>query len=177
LTGSTRGGKYPDDFASVGVVVFDHQDEYQSRWKALEWISKKLASNTRRCASGCVSTGVSGSRCDHGGVLGAAHRGAVDWCPDLEGASRRSVCRRTSGIDSSQPCRTRSRRVRMRGEGPTAAEAELLGADDEPSIPEPANPMEAFDGPMVVERPQRRCFGSDRRRTVGGRFWRISHPM
>ena len=33
MTGSTRGGKYPDELRQRGVrMVFEHQDEYPSQW-------------------------------------------------------------------------------------------------------------------------------------------------
>lgn len=46
MTGSTRGGKYPDELRQRGVrMVFEHQDEYPSQWKAIESISTKLGVN------------------------------------------------------------------------------------------------------------------------------------
>ena len=46
MTGANRGGKYPDEMRERGVrMVFEHQDEYPSQWKAIESISKKLSVN------------------------------------------------------------------------------------------------------------------------------------
>ena len=46
MTGSTRGGKYPDEMRERGVrMVFEHQDEYPSQWKAIESVAKKLGVN------------------------------------------------------------------------------------------------------------------------------------
>jgi len=41
-----RPGRYPDDVRERAVrMVFDHQHEYPSQWKAIESISKKLSIN------------------------------------------------------------------------------------------------------------------------------------
>ena len=46
MTGSTRGGKYPGEMRERGVrMVFEHQGEYPSQWKAIESIAKKLGVN------------------------------------------------------------------------------------------------------------------------------------
>jgi transposase len=46
MTGANRGGKYPDELRERWVrMVFEHQDEYPSQWKAIESISKKLGVN------------------------------------------------------------------------------------------------------------------------------------
>ena len=46
MTGANRGGKYPDEMRERGVrMVFEHQDEYPSQWKAIESIAKKLGVN------------------------------------------------------------------------------------------------------------------------------------
>ena len=46
MTGANRGGKYPDEMRERGVrMVFEHQEEYPSQWKAIESISKKLSIN------------------------------------------------------------------------------------------------------------------------------------
>ena len=46
MTGANRGGKYPDEMRERGVrMVFDHEHEYPSQWKAIESISAKLSIN------------------------------------------------------------------------------------------------------------------------------------
>ena len=41
-----RPGRYPDEMRERAVrMVFDHQSEYPSQWKAIESISKKLSIN------------------------------------------------------------------------------------------------------------------------------------
>jgi transposase len=41
-----RPGRYPDEVRERAVrMVFDHQHEYPSQWKAIESISKKLSIN------------------------------------------------------------------------------------------------------------------------------------
>lgn len=46
MTGSKRGGKYPPEMRARGVrMVFEHQAEYPSQWKAIESISEKLGVN------------------------------------------------------------------------------------------------------------------------------------
>mgnify|MGYP001552085328 FL=1 len=41
-----RPGRYPDEVRERAVrMVFDHQGEYPSQWKAIESISKKLSIN------------------------------------------------------------------------------------------------------------------------------------
>ena len=46
MTGANRGGKYPDEMRQRGVrMVFEHQDEYPSQWKAIESIAAKLSIN------------------------------------------------------------------------------------------------------------------------------------
>ena len=46
MTGANRGGKYPDEMRERGVrMVFEHQDEYPSQWKAIESVAKKLGVN------------------------------------------------------------------------------------------------------------------------------------
>ena len=43
MTGATRGGKYPDELRERAVrMLFEHQDEYPSQWKAIESIAQKL---------------------------------------------------------------------------------------------------------------------------------------
>ena len=42
MTGSTRGGKYPDEMRERAVrMVFEHQHEYPSQWKAIESIAEE----------------------------------------------------------------------------------------------------------------------------------------
>ena len=48
MTGSKRGGRYPDEMRERAVrmlLLFEHQHEYQSQWKAIQSISKKLSIN------------------------------------------------------------------------------------------------------------------------------------
>jgi transposase len=46
MTGANRGGKYPDEMRERGVrMVFEHQDEYPSQWRAIESVAKKLGVN------------------------------------------------------------------------------------------------------------------------------------
>ena len=46
MTGANRGGKYPAEMHERGVrMVFEHQGEYPSQWKAIESIAKKLGVN------------------------------------------------------------------------------------------------------------------------------------
>ena len=46
MTGVNRGGKYPDEMRVRAVrMLFEHQDEYSSQWKAIESIAKKLGVN------------------------------------------------------------------------------------------------------------------------------------
>ena len=46
MTGANRGGKYPDEMRERCVrMVFEHQDEYPSQWKAIESVAKKLGVN------------------------------------------------------------------------------------------------------------------------------------
>jgi hypothetical protein len=46
-------GPYPPEVRERAVrMVFDHQDEYPSQWKAIEWIAAKLAVTTRHFDSG-----------------------------------------------------------------------------------------------------------------------------
>ena len=46
MTGANRGGKYPDEMRVRAVrMLFEHQDEYSSQWKAIESIAKKLGVN------------------------------------------------------------------------------------------------------------------------------------
>ena len=46
MSGAKRGGKYPAEVRERAVrMVFDHQHEYPSQWKAIESISKKLGVN------------------------------------------------------------------------------------------------------------------------------------
>ncbi len=46
MSGARRVGKYPDEMRERAVrMVFEHQDEYPSQWKAIESISKKLSIN------------------------------------------------------------------------------------------------------------------------------------
>ena len=41
-----RAGRYPDEVRERAVrMVFEHQDEYPSQWKAIESISTKLSIN------------------------------------------------------------------------------------------------------------------------------------
>jgi transposase len=47
-TGNKRAGRprYPDDFRERAVrMVFEHQDQYPTQWKAIESIAKKLQVN------------------------------------------------------------------------------------------------------------------------------------
>ena len=46
MSGAKRVGRYPDEMRERAVrMVFDHQHEYPSQWKAIESISKKLSIN------------------------------------------------------------------------------------------------------------------------------------
>ena len=46
MSGAKRVGKYPDEMRQRAVrLVFEHQGEYPSQWKAIESISKKLSIN------------------------------------------------------------------------------------------------------------------------------------
>ena len=46
MSGAKRVGRYPDEMRGRAVrMVFDHQHEYPSQWKAIESISKKLNIN------------------------------------------------------------------------------------------------------------------------------------
>ena len=46
MSGAKRGGKYPDEMRERAVrMVFEHQDEYPSQWKAIESIAEKLGVN------------------------------------------------------------------------------------------------------------------------------------
>jgi transposase len=46
MSGSKRVGRYPDEVRERAVrMVFDHQHEYPSQWKAIESISEKLSIN------------------------------------------------------------------------------------------------------------------------------------
>ena len=46
MSGAKRGGKYPAEMRERAVrMVFEHQDEYPSQWKAIESISEKLGVN------------------------------------------------------------------------------------------------------------------------------------
>ena len=44
MSGAKRVGRYPDEVRERAVrMVFEHQDEYPSQWKAIESISEKLS--------------------------------------------------------------------------------------------------------------------------------------
>ena len=46
MSGQQRRGPYPPEVRERAVrMVFDHQDEYPSQWKAIESISAKLSIN------------------------------------------------------------------------------------------------------------------------------------
>ena len=46
MSGPKRVGRYPDEMRERAVrMVFDHQHEYASQWKAIESIAKKLSIN------------------------------------------------------------------------------------------------------------------------------------
>jgi transposase len=46
MSGTKRVGRYPDEMRERAVrMVFDHQHEYPSQWKAVESIAKKLSVN------------------------------------------------------------------------------------------------------------------------------------
>ena len=46
MSEAKRVGRYPDEMRERAVrMVFDHQHEYPSQWKAIESISKKLSIN------------------------------------------------------------------------------------------------------------------------------------
>lgn len=46
MSGAKRVGRYPDEMRERAVrMVFEHQHEYPSQWKAIESISKKLNVN------------------------------------------------------------------------------------------------------------------------------------
>ena len=46
MAGAKRVGRYPDEMRERAVrMVFEHQHEYPSQWKAIESISKKLNVN------------------------------------------------------------------------------------------------------------------------------------
>jgi transposase len=46
MTGTTRGGKYPEEMRERAVrMLLEHQHEYPSQWKAIVSISKKLSIN------------------------------------------------------------------------------------------------------------------------------------
>jgi hypothetical protein len=48
-----RVGPYPAEVRERAVrMVFDHEHEYPSQCKAIEWISKKLNLTTIRCGCG-----------------------------------------------------------------------------------------------------------------------------
>jgi transposase len=45
-TGDKRGGRYPDAIRQRAVrLVFEHQDEYPSQWRAIESVATKLGIN------------------------------------------------------------------------------------------------------------------------------------
>ena len=46
MSGAKRVGRYPDEMRERAVrMVFEHQHEYPSQWKAIESIAKKLNVN------------------------------------------------------------------------------------------------------------------------------------
>ncbi len=46
MTGAKRGGRYPDEMRERAVrMLFEHQHQYSSQWKAIESIAKKLGVN------------------------------------------------------------------------------------------------------------------------------------
>jgi len=46
MSGSKRVGRYPDEMRERAVrMLFEHQHEYPSQWKAIESIAKKLNIN------------------------------------------------------------------------------------------------------------------------------------
>ena len=46
MSGVGRGGRYPAELRERAVrMVFEHQDEYPSQWKAIESIAEKLDVN------------------------------------------------------------------------------------------------------------------------------------
>ena len=46
MSGVKRPGKYPDELRERAVrMLFEHQGEYPSQWKAIESIAKKLSIN------------------------------------------------------------------------------------------------------------------------------------
>ena len=46
MSGAKRVGKYPDEMRERAVrMLFEHQAEYQSQWRAIESISKSLGIN------------------------------------------------------------------------------------------------------------------------------------
>ena len=46
MSGARRPGRYPDEVRERAVrMVFEHQGEYPSQWKAIESIAKKLSIN------------------------------------------------------------------------------------------------------------------------------------
>ena len=53
MSRAKRPGPYPAEVRERAVrMVFEHQHEYPSQWKAIESIAKKLSVNTRRCVCG-----------------------------------------------------------------------------------------------------------------------------
>ena len=47
MSGAKRVGRYPDEMRERAVrMVFEHQHEYPSQWKAIESIAKKLNAAT-----------------------------------------------------------------------------------------------------------------------------------
>ena len=46
MSGVGKGGRYPDELRERAVrMVFEHQGEYPSQWKAIESIAEKLSIN------------------------------------------------------------------------------------------------------------------------------------
>ena len=110
-------------------MVFEHQGDYPSPWKAIESISAKLSIDHERCASGCggLRPTPGSGRADDRRAGGLRARAGERSCGGLTRSSRRRRLLRCG----ARPPITRSGRVHRRAPRPVRGRADLPGAHRE----------------------------------------------